>query len=297
MRSKKAREILRDIKELRIQGARNVAKAALEALKEEAKAGATYEELFKAGFELMNARETEPMARHLTEGLLLTVLKEVDRGSLAELVEEEVEAILKKVEEEFQALVEIGANFLPEGLIITYCHSSTVTAILKRAYALGKDIEVVAGETRPLFQGRITARELAEANVPVTLVVDGALSSIIPKADLVLVGADAVSAEGDLVNKVGTSAVAKAAHHHRVPFYSALERYKYDPLSRLGFPIAIEERPPEEVWEDRPEGVHIYNPAFDVTDRSLIKAFITSRGILPPSALPILEELREGPSP
>jgi len=289
MRSERAKAILEDIKALRIQGARNVAKAALEALREEAKAGASYGELFKAGFELMNARETEPMTRHLTEGLLLSVLSKMDGKPLEELVEEEVERILSRVEEEFKALVEMGAQFLPpQAKVVTYCHSSTVTAILKRAKEMGKNVEVVAGETRPRYQGRITAEELSSAGIHVTLVVDGALSSYLPKADLVLVGADAVSAEGDLINKVGTSALAKAAYYHKVPFYSALELYKYDSLSRYGFRVMIENRPPSEVWENPPEGVKVENPAFDVTERRLIKAFITAKGILPPSALPLV---------
>jgi len=144
---------------------------------------------------------------------------------------------------------------------------------------------VVCCETRPRWQGRITAEELANAGMDVTLTVDMGVNKFMKKADMVIVGADAVTAMGDLINKVGTSALARLARMNDVSFYSAAELYKYDPLTIYGAREAIEERDPKEVWEKPPKGVKISNPAFDATAARYINGYITEMGVVPPQAL------------
>jgi methylthioribose-1-phosphate isomerase len=151
--------------------------------------------------------------------------------------------------------------------------------------------KVFADETRPLLQGaRLTAWELGQAGVDVTLICDN-MASIVMKSgriQAVLVGCDRVAANGDSANKIGTSGLAVLAAHYRIPFYIHAPLSTVDFACPTGSEIRIEERPPEEVteaWYARPmapRGVKVYNPAFDVTEASLITAIITERGIAYP---------------
>ena len=111
------------------------------------------------------------------------------------------------------------------------------------------------------------------------------MNKFLKKADMVIVGADAVTAMGDLINKVGTSALARLARMNDVSFYSAAELYKYDPLTIYGAREAIEERDQKEVWERPPKGVKVSNPAFDATAARYINGYITEMGVVAPQAL------------
>ncbi len=146
-------------------------------------------------------------------------------------------------------------------------------------------------ETRPLLQGaRLSAFEMQTAGVDATLLCDNMASSIMARGDIniVFVGCDRVAANGDAANKIGTSGVAILARHYGIPFYVCAPSSTIDPAITHGGEIVIEERPPEEVTElwyrqrMAPEGVKVYNPAFDVTDHSLITGIITERGIAYP---------------
>jgi ribose 1,5-bisphosphate isomerase len=291
-------KLLKDIKALKVQGARNVAKAGICAIiwtVEDSKAKTKeqlIEELRRARGKIMHVRPTEPMLRNMMRESVDFAISEIAGRPAAS-----VEAIKRKVirdEEEYLCrmdaamanIAEFGAMLLPEkGMVVTHCHSSTVTGILKRAKKDGKKISVVCCETRPRFQGRITAAELAKAGMDVTITVDMGLNKFMKKADLVLVGADAITAMGDLINKVGTSSVARIARMNDVSFYSAAELYKYDPLTLYGEREEIEERDPKEVWERPPRGVKVSNPAFDATAARYINGYITEMGVVPPQAL------------
>lgn len=287
------KEIITDIKSLKIQGARNVAKTAVKALNLQAKHSkaktpkAFYAEIKKLSSMLAETRPTEPMMRNALEAAIKFLYIEAKEKKNAKTVRNDFiknqEEYLRKVDEDKKKLLQYGAKLVPKGaLVITHCHSSTVTGILKKAK--GKNIKVIACETRPRYQGRITAKELADAGLDVTLVVDGAMNLYMKKADLVLVGADSITSRGDLINKVGTSTLAHIARLHDVSFYSAAELFKYSSMTFYGEREKIEQRNPKEVWENPPRKVRVSNPAFDVTSAKYINGYITEMGVIPPQA-------------
>jgi len=293
----RVKKTIQDIQNLKIQGARNVAKAAILALRwqiQHSRArslNALYNELLDAGTALAGARPTEPMLRNIIEDATryaFLVLKKQARNirDARRLMLQKEDELLQQMDRDVGQLAKHGAALIPDdSLVLTHCHSSSVTAILRKARAQGKTFEVAVCETRPLYQGRITARELAQHKIKVTLVVDGAMNLMMKKADIVLVGADSVTSRGDLINKVGTSTLAHIARLHDVSFYSAAELYKYSPLTFFGQRERIEERDPKEIWDRPPRGVKIHNPAFDVTAARYINGYITEEGIVPPQSL------------
>lgn len=188
---------------------------------------------------------------------------------------------------------------LPESpRIMTHCNAGalatggigTALAPVYLAAELGRDVQVYADETRPLLQGsRLTAWELDQAGIPVTVLADNMAASLLRTGavDLVIVGADRIAANGDVANKIGTYALALAARHHGIPFYVAAPWSTVDADTATGDDIEIEQRAGEEIsmWRGSamaPIGASIYNPAFDVTPAALISAIITDRGIVRP---------------
>jgi len=287
------KKIIGDIKSLKIQGARNVAKASIKALIIHAKHSRAstprkfYNEIKKLSSVLAKTRPTEPMMRNALRSAVEYLYSEVKtkqsgKALMKKFIRRE-ELYLKKVSEDAKKLFEYGAKLVPKGaLVITHCHSSTVTGILKKAK--NKKIKVIACETRPRYQGRITAKELAGAGIDTTIVVDGAMNLYMKKADLVMVGADSITSRGDLINKVGTSTLAHIAKMHDTSFYSAAELFKYSSRTFYGEREKIEERNPKEVWEKPPRKVKVSNPAFDVTSAKYINGYITELGVIPPPA-------------
>lgn len=192
----------------------------------------------------------------------------------------------------------IGFSLMKPGDgILTHCNAGTLaaakygtaTAPMYIAWEQGmRDFRVYCDETRPLLQGaRLTAFELHDAGMDTTLICDNMASAVMQagKVNLVFVGCDRVAANGDTANKIGTSGVAVLAKHYGIPFYVCAPTSTIDMSIRTGEQIPIEERDPSEVTEmwyrERmaPEGVKVYNPAFDVTDHSLITGIITERGL------------------
>jgi ribose 1,5-bisphosphate isomerase len=293
---KEVLKIIRDIKSLKIQGARNVAKASMNALIIETQNSKhktpkeLQRNLFKTSDLLARSRPTEPMMRNLLEEAkynLTEQLKEKpDITAMKKHFITHEKSILARIKKDKEKLAEYGAKHIPRNaLILTHCHSSTATAILLKAKKMKKKFSVIACETRPRYQGRKTVIELAQAGIDVTLVVDGAANMFMKKADMCLVGADSITARGDLINKVGTSMIAHIARMHDVSFYSAAEVLKFSPFTIYGQREKIEERNPNEVWENPPKRVKIRNPAFDVTQSSYISGFITELGIIPPQSV------------
>jgi ribose 1,5-bisphosphate isomerase len=123
---------------------------------------------------------------------------------------------------------------------------------------------------------------MLELGVKTTLIVDSAARSVMKKADMVVVGADAITSEGNVVNKIGTGTIAVLAHEARVPFYVVSELLKFDPATLCGDYEGIEERNRNEVWEDAPKKLTVRNPAFEVTRRDYIHGLICEEGIIPP---------------
>ena len=167
--------------------------------------------------------------------------------------------------------------------VLTHCNSSAAVASIIRAHRDG-GVEAYCTETRPWRQGRITARELADAGVPVTMVVDSAVGLLMPKMNAVLVGADAVEWDGSLLNKVGTVQLACAAARCKVPLICCAESYKFVPPSQRGKRREIEFRESLEVLDgvDLP-GVSIWNPVFDRTPPELVTVYATEHGECAPA--------------
>lgn len=282
------------IGELKIQGARNVAIAATEALETLAKQTKALDrksflkELASARNVLFASRETEPLMRNALRWVTNQVEKssETQVRKLAKLVASASHQFLAGLEYSKTRIAEIGARRIKDNsTILTHCHSSTVICLLKEAKQRGKVFKVICTETRPLYQGRITAKELTESNINTTLIVDSAARFFMNDADLVIVGADAITSEGNVINKIGTSTVALVANEARTPFYVVSELLKFDPATMLGDYEKIEERHSDEIWKDPPEKLSIRNPAFDVTRRDFIHGIICEEGIISPQSI------------
>lgn len=291
------RKVIWDIKSLKIQGARNIAAEAIKALVIEAKSSKAEtitqfkKHLIAAGEEISLSRPTEPMMRNSISMILNNLNEQTEEGSIRKtdkakkLVSKKGQQILDRFDTDLKKLVEYGAKLIPDGAtVMTHCHSSTVTRIFEHALDDGKEFEVIACETRPRYQGRITAKELSSYGIKTTQIVDGAANLFIKKADMIIVGADSVTSRGDLINKIGTSMLAHLAKMHDVSFYSAAETYKYSPKTFFGQREEVEEREAKEVWEKAPKSKYltIRNPAFEVTANEYIRAYITEAGVIPP---------------
>jgi len=290
------------IKSIQIQGARKVALAVIDTLVYQTKNSKArtktefYKEFLKVARYLYNLRPTEPMTRNTIDRILnychllmrgrTNNKTKLDLKEIKRLIIQNGKLLINQMKINREKIAEYGSQLIEnEMTIMTYCHSSTVTNILRHVKSEGKKISVIACETRPRFQGRITAKELASYKIPTTLIVDGAANVFIKDVDMVLVGGDAITSQGDLINKIGTSSVANLARIHDIPFYSAVELFKFDPLTLFGFKEKIEERDKHEVWKVPAAGVKIRNPAFDVTFARYINGYITEEGITPSQSL------------
>jgi len=196
-----------------------------------------------------------------------------------------------------RAMGEAGAALLADGVrVLTHCNAGalatagwgTALGVIRSAVEAGKNISVVADETRPFLQGaRLTAWEMVQENIPVTLITDNMAGHLMAhgEVDAVIVGTDRVAANGDVANKIGTYMVAVLARRHNIPFYVACPLSTIDLNIASGAEIPIEERAPEEVTGFRDcqwaaQGVKVRNPAFDVTPAELVTALITEKGVV-----------------
>jgi ribose 1,5-bisphosphate isomerase len=282
------------IRRLEVQGARNVAIAAiksLETLAAETKAKTKREflhELSQAREILFRSRETEPLMRNAVRLIVSQVERSKDETvrRLTATVTSASKTFLDNLEQSKKSIGEVGLKRIRDGTtIFTHCHSSTVTHVLRRAKEKGRTFEVICTESRPVYQGRITVKEMVELGVKTTLIVDSAVRFFMNRADLVMVGADAITSEGNVINKIGTSTVALVAHEARTPFYVVTELLKYDPATIHGDFEKIEERKPDEIWKGAPKDLTIRNPAFDVTRRDFIHGIICEEGIISPHSI------------
>ena len=242
----------------------------------------------------------------LTNGLRY-VVSEVQRAANEGATVEQLKRVVsdsaigfdRKLEESIRQIAEIGARRLKGGdVIVTHSYSSSVLAILKKAHQQGKRLKVFVTETRPELEGQDVARELATEGIDTTLIIDSAVSHFIEDSDKVMVGAEAVAANGAIVNKIGTAMIAAVAQRARVRVFVAASTYKFSPETMFGELIEIEERPPSYVLDDKDlkqQNLKVRNPAFDVTPPQDIDLIITERGVIPPQAAILI--VREQKSP
>jgi ribose 1,5-bisphosphate isomerase len=289
------RETAHDIETMETRGAARIAAAAAAALATQAReTTADTPDQFRT--EIRTAarvlHDTRPTAVSLPNAL-----RYVLAGLTGESVEELRDGVTARAEDlrdrldRAQAdLGRIGAGRLRDGdTIMTHCHSTAALACVEAAVEQGKELSAIVKETRPRNQGHITARELHDLGVSVTLIVDGAARRYLNGVDHVLVGADSIAADGSVINKIGTSSLAVNARDRGTPITVAAETIKLDPATLHGGAVAIEMRDESEVVGDDERGdigeIAVENPAFDVTPPRYIDAIVTERGQFPPESI------------
>ncbi len=286
-------ETAKAIKDMRIRGAGRIARACASALYDFADSyegtdrERLLEDLEKAKRKLIASR---PTAVSLYNGVTASVKgaeKGADTEEIISIVKGHAEEFIENSRDAVKSIAELGSSIIRDGdVLMTHCNSSAAVAVIKEAHRQGKKIKVFATETRPWRQGLITVRELYDVGIDVTLIVDSAARLVMEGVNKVFVGADTVTAQGTLINKVGTSQLALAAHERNIPFYACAETYKFSPLTLKGDNVRIEVRNTDEVARpgEVPEGVKIYNPVFDRTPGELITYYITESGMISPSS-------------
>lgn len=262
MDKKRFNKIVKNIKTLKIQGARNIAKSALYACSLYPGSCISHPEARQV---LVEARPTEPM--------LVNTLKKFSNLGYKKTLKH-FDSAQEKINQNVFKIIKNNS------VIFTHCHSSNVVLALINAKKKHRKFEVYNTETRPLFQGRLTARELARAGIKVTNFVDSAIDIALEKkqgtrkVDLVMLGADAILKDG-AINKIGSGMIAELAFLHKIPLYIIADSWKYS-----SHYVKIEERDFHEAWARVPKHVKMRNPAFEKIPRKYIKAVISELGIL-----------------
>jgi methylthioribose-1-phosphate isomerase len=301
--------VVEAIKSLRVRGAPAIGiaggyglvVAAGEALRDGLSAEAARAHVLARAEELATARPTAVNLRWAVErcvAVLDLLPDDTAADALGLTLLGEAQAIHAEDRELCAAIGRHGAAVLPDGDILTHCNTGalatggagTALGVITAAWDAGRRFTVFADETRPLFQGaRLTAWELVERGIPVTVLVDSAAGHLLATGRIaaVIVGADRITACGDTANKIGTYSLALLAAAHGVPFYVAAPSSTFDLAIDSGAEIPIEERSAEEVLAPlgvraAPAGAAAFNPAFDVTPARLIRGIITERGVITP---------------
>ncbi len=269
--------VVDDIKSVKVQGAKQIAVHSLKFLKKFCKRhgfGLKFEVAAKI---LEDARPTAVVLHNCID----EIKKNRSINSIDKLLNQ-MESSTKKIAKNGSKLIKKGS------VIMTHCHSGEALSVIKQARKDGKKVSVIATETDPLEQGVKTAKELARARIPVTLITDNAVGHFMKDADCVVVGTDAIRIVKPLgiVNKTGTINVALAAREFNKPLYVVGSTLKIDKRKKF----YIEERPAEEIRKEistrgKLKGVKIRNPAFDLVDFKLIKSIITEKGVYTPAKI------------
>jgi ribose 1,5-bisphosphate isomerase len=216
---------------------------------------------------------------------MVTKYQASDLESARQAVIENADRFIKSSRKAVERIGQIGSRRIRDGdTVLTHCNSRAALSVISTAHKAGKKIKVIATESRPRFQGITTIGMLDKLGVETELIVDSAVRSVMNEVDLVVVGADVITANGTLVNKIGTAQIALSAREARTSFMVAAETYKFSPKTILGELVTIEEREPEEVLPDisKYKHVKVRNPAFDVTPHQYIDLICTEAGAIPP---------------
>jgi len=276
---------------MEIRGAGTIARAAAQALKDYALIQETTikqdfdRQLSKAAGILVSTRPTAVSLPNAVRIVMSYRGESVDeaRSDLVRLADK----FISTSKEATRRIGRIGSQRIGNGYtIMTHCNSQAAISVIAEAHNSGKNIKVIATESRPRLQGHLTIQQLNELGIETTLIVDSAVRYFITDVDLVVVGADAVTANGSVINKIGTSQLAMAAHESRTNLIVAAETYKFSPRTLLGEMVEIEERDTGEVIDPGKlsgmKHVRVKNPAFDVTPSSYIDLICTEAGAISP---------------
>jgi ribose 1,5-bisphosphate isomerase len=252
-------EIVRGIKSLKIQGATNVAVWAVRAYM----------------LKLTNPSYKKLISLRPTEPFLRNALKFVKANP-----KKNSRLFFNKINKDLKKITELGANKIQNNYIIfTHCHANTVVNILKEAKRRKKHFTVHNTETRPRFQGRRTALELARNKIHVEHYIDSAGRLALKKADIMLIGADAITSEGKIINKIGSEMFCEIAKKRGIPVYVCTHSWKFDPDTVKGFEEKIEERKKKEVWDVENKYISVKNPCFEFINPGLITGIISEMGV------------------
>lgn len=256
---KKFNKIVQDIKDVKIQGATNVAKASLKAY--------SLIPSEKSKKILLKSRPTEPMMENVLE--------------MAQSEKVPAEIILKHFPIAQDKINRIVFKLIKtDKVIFTHCHSTNVSKALIYAKNHGRKFEVYVTETRPLYQGRLAAKEFRKAGIKVTMFVDSSMGIALSheqglkKVDRVFIGADALLRKG-IINKVGSELVARIAQQEKIPFYVIADSWKFTKSK-----VPIEQRALNEIWDKAPRNIKIKNPAFEFVDKKYITGIVTEFGLM-----------------
>jgi len=289
---KDVQETAEKIRTMEIRGAGRIAKAAAEAIRD-----------YASNLQVNSMQEFSTRIQEVSNLLISTRPTAVSLPNAVKLsskytsenIEDARQEIIKnanlfieRADKALGKIGKIGSRRIQDGdVIMTHCNSHAALSIITTAFQNGKDISVIATESRPRRQGLLTIRHLNEFGIPTTLIVDSAVRYYMKEVDKVVVGADAIAANGALVNKIGTSQLALAAHEARKSFMVAAETFKFSPSTIIGNPIEIEERSPDEIVDPKVisdlSHVQVRNPAFDFTPAEYIDMIVTDIGIIPPA--------------
>ena len=300
MSVKQILDIEKDIKELNIQGATNVAIATLEGMKifiEESNVTDKelfYKELERVGNKLANARLNEPLARNGVKYVVHLFLKKKDDlhsiNDMKQQLLDYCDEYLFKISDSKRSIIELGLPYVKHfENVLTHCHSSTAVAILKGIGGVNSSFDVVCTETRPLFQGRTTAKSLLDDGISTTMIADSAAESFIigrgsVSIDAIFIGCDQITLDGYCINKIGSWGIGMAANLASKPLYVVSPLLKVDPYIKAK-DISIEIREDDELWSEAPKELKMFNPAFEIVDAKLITGFMTEFGIIKPEEI------------
>lgn len=263
--------VIRKIENVEIQGATAVARAGIELLQSLQEDGAHQQRLDAVAERLKGARPTEPLLFNAIDIALAT---------------DDFDQVLEHIDTAQDQIQETAADLIADGSVVfTHCHSSTVTGTLRYAFRdRGTAFTVHNTETRPLYQGRETAEELADTGIPVQHYVDAGGRIALKDADVMLIGADAITDSGHVLNKIGSELFAEVAQEHDVPVYVLADSWKFDHRTVFDYEPELEQRVAEEVWQDAPDGVEIVNYAFERIEPHRIDGIISDIGSYGPNA-------------
>ncbi len=284
-------DIAKKIQTMEIRGAGTIARAAAGALKDYAQQ-LEEKSVKKFNTKISNAANvlvaTRPTAVSLPNSIRIVM------GYTGDTVDEARTDLIRRVDQFIESSKEaterigtIGSRRIRNGdTIMTHCNSQAAISVIAQAHKAGKNINVIATESRPRRQGLLTISQLNELGINTSLIVDSAVRYYMKDVDIVVVGADAVTANGSVINKIGTSQLAMAAHESRTNVIVAAETYKFSPRTLMGEMVEIEERDVSEVMDsEKLSGmlhVSVRNPAFDVTPSDYIDVICTEVGAISP---------------
>ncbi len=257
-KKKRVSQIVKDIRTIKIQGATNVAKAAIRVY--------SLNPTKKTKAKLLSLRPTEPMMENVLDLAESGITKEEILRHFDEAQEKISPCVFKLIKN--------------NSVIFTHCHSTNVVRALIYAKKKGKKFEVYNTETRPLFQGRKTAKELRKAGIKVTLFADSSIGVALSKeqgtkkANLVFLGADALLKKG-VINKVGSEIIARLSKQEKIPFYIVADSWKFTKKK-----VPLEQRSLNEIWDNAPKNIKIKNPSFEFIPKKYITGIITEHGIM-----------------